>query len=75
MNEKWIGKSMTIWGGIVAALPGVFMALGWDIDIGGIEAAGTAVIQGLSVLIGFVMVVVGRLRANSGTPVTLKPKL
>lgn len=75
MNEKWIGKSLTIWGGIVAALPGVFMVLGIDVDIGGLEAAGKAVIEGVSIVGGMVMVIIGRLRANTGTPVTLKPKI
>lgn len=75
MNEKWVGKSLTIWGGIVAALPGIFMMFGWDIDISALSAAGIGVIQGVSVIVGLVMLVVGRLRANTGTPVTLKPKL
>ena len=75
MESKWVGKSLTVWGGLVASLPGLFMALDWDIDVGGLEAAGVAIIQGISVVAGFVMVVIGRLRANSGTPVTLKPKL
>ena len=75
MESKWIAKSLTIWGGVVAALPGLFMALGWDIDVAGLEAAGVAVIQGISVVAGFVMVVYGRLRANTGAPVTLAPKV
>ena len=74
MESKWIVKSLTIWGGVVLALPGIFKALGWDVDIGGLEAAGVAVIQGISVVVGFVMVVVGRLRANDGAPVALAPK-
>lgn len=75
MKSKWVAKSLTIWGGIVAALPGIFMVLGQNIDIGGLAEAGNAVIQGIGIIVGLAMVVVGRFRANKGTPVTLKPKL
>ena len=75
MNEKWVGKSLTVWGGIVAALPGIFAAFDIKLDAAGVDAAGIAVIEGASVVVGLVMVIIGRLRANTGTPVTLKPKL
>lgn len=74
MKTKWVAKSLTVWGGVVAALPGIFVMLGWDVNIDGVEAAGVGIINGASVIIGLVMVVVGRFRANRGTPVTLKPQ-
>ena len=75
MQSKWIGKSLTVWGGLVMALPGVFAALDWDIDTAGLEVAGIAVIEGISVVVGFVMVVIGRFRANEGAPVMWKPTI
>jgi len=75
MESKWIAKSLTIWGGIVAALPGIFVILGMDgIDISALSAAGNAIINGTAVIGGLVMVGIGRVRANTGKQVTLTPK-
>ena len=74
MQSKWIAKSLTVWGGLVMLLPGLAQLIG--IDVGNVQAigeAGSTVIVGLSEVAGFVMVVIGRLRANDGAPVTLKP--
>lgn len=75
METKWVGKSLTVWGGLVMILPGIAQLLG--VDIGSteeLETSGRTIIVGISEVIGFVMVVLGRLRANDGTPVTLVPK-
>lgn len=75
MDSKWVGKSLTVWGGVVLLLP--VLASVFGIEIGGVEgiaAAGVSIIEGIAAIIGFVMVVLGRLRANDGKPVTLVPK-
>ena len=77
MESKWVAKSLTIWGGIVVALPGLGAIIGIDFgDIVPLQAAGVAVINGLATIAGFVMLVIGRKRAASDSrPVTLLPKL
>ena len=75
MESKWVGKSLTVWGGVVLLLPVRASVVG--IEIGGVEgiaAAGVSIIEGIAAIAGFVMVVLGRLRANDGKPVTLVPK-
>lgn len=75
MESKWVGKSLTVWGGIVLLLP--VLAEVFGVQIGGVEgiaAAGASIIEGVAAIAGFVMVVLGRLRANDGKPVTLVPK-
>lgn len=75
MESKWVGKSLTVWGGVVLLLP--VLASVFGIEIGGVEgiaAAGVSIIEGIAAIAGFVMVVLGRLRANDGKPVTLVPK-
>jgi hypothetical protein len=74
MESKWIAKSLTIWGGIVVALPGLAAIIGLELpDVEVLQSAGVAVIEGAATIVGLVMVVIGRLRANTGAPVTLKP--
>ncbi len=76
MDSKWIAKSLTVWGGIVVALPGIGAIIGIDFgDIAPLQAAGVAVINGIATIGGFVMLVIGRKRAaNDNRPVTLLPK-
>ena len=76
MQSKWVGKSLTVWGGLVLILPGLAQLFGLDIgDTSGLDSAGQSIIMGLSEVVGFIMVVVGRFRANDGAPVALAPKL
>ena len=76
MQSKWIGKSLTVWGGIVLILPGLAQLFGTDIgDTSGLDSAGQSIIMGISEAVGFLMVVAGRVRANNGAPVALAPKL
>ena len=75
MESKWVGKSLTVWGGLVMILPGLAQLIG--LEIGNVQAigeAGSSVIVGISEVVGFVMVVLGRVRANTGKQVTLMPK-
>ena len=74
MQSKWIGKSLTAWGGIVLLLPVLGQLFGIEVgNMDAIGAAGEAVINGVVVVGGFIMLLIGRLRANNGTPVRLKP--
>lgn len=65
MDEKWVGKSLTVWGGLVVALPGLAKIFGFELgDLAELQAAGNAVINGLATVVGFFMVIIGRMRAK-----------
>ena len=76
MDSKWVGKSLTVWGGLVAILPGLGLMFGFELgDIAGLQAAGTAAINGIATVAGFFMVVFGRKKASKDDrKVTLLPK-
>jgi hypothetical protein len=56
-------SSLTIQGAIVAVLPIILSLLGVDLGVGGENIVSQAVEQGIQ-LVGIVMVIVGRYRAN-----------
>lgn len=76
MDSKWVGKSLTVWGGLVAILPGLAIMFGFELgDVADLQAAGNAAINGIATIGGFVMLVLGRKKAASDTrKVTLLPK-
>ena len=76
-QPKWIGKSWTIWGGIIAAAsaaaPIISAITGADItaeDVNQVGAGVANVAQGIGGLVGLLMVFYGRLRKDSA-PVVL----
>jgi len=85
-QPKWIGKSMTIWGSIVAIAATAYQTIGPILDAvgitapvtpGEIEAAGNAgslIITGGTALVGLIVTWIGRIRAGRNVqPVTVLP--
>jgi uncharacterized membrane protein len=64
MNSKNVVLSKTVWGGVIAILPQVLQMFGIDAPEGLPEQ--------LMGVIGFILVIWGRLTAN--TTLTVKPK-
>ena len=78
MEQKWIARSLTIWGLIVTVVstagPVFGPLIGIDVnpaDVAEVGAKGTTWINATGALIGSVMVIWGRLRST--TMVTLLP--
>lgn len=77
-ETKWIGRSMTIWGSIISAIPILATIFGWrlsdfGIDLAVLDAAGRNVLMGADALVGLGLTWYGRYRAKS--PVSILPKL
>lgn len=83
-KPKWIGKSMTIWGSVIAIATTAYQTVGPVLDAVGvtvpitpadIEAAGNAgslAITGVGAVVGLVLTWWGRIRAGKNVqPVTL----
>ena len=71
MDSKWIGKSLTIWGVIITGastvLPAVGPLIGLDLNAAEILQFGDSVTQAINAIggvIGVIMTVIGRMRAN-----------
>lgn len=63
-NDKWVVKSKGVWGGLIAFVPALFMAFGWEAgDLAGIEDLGNQVIAGV-VAVAALVAIVGRFVAT-----------
>ena len=58
MNDKWVLASLTIWGVIITLLGTL------NIPVPFTEEEGEGIIHAIAVLVGTVMVIVGRFRAT-----------
>ena len=68
--DKSIVKSITAWGGIVMILPTVLKLFGIDVSPAEVQTgwdSAMAVVSAVSEFVGFVMVIVGRLRAGGAS--------
>ena len=64
-GDKFAMKSKGVWGGIIAFIPSLAMALGWELgDLGGVEDLGNQVIAGV-VALAALGAIVGRFVAGS----------
>lgn len=74
--DKWFAKSLTMWGLVIAVLPGLSQLTGFEIsasEIADLEGQGKSLVDALQAIVGLVMGVIGRKRAT-GT-ITLLPRL
>ncbi len=74
MDNKWVLRSLTIWGGIVVFLVNVLPVLGpmvgFDISPDEVQEAGNAVsdvIKSVGTVVGLAMVFIGRARKGDLT--------
>lgn len=85
-KPKWIGKSLSVWGAIIAMAATAFQVIGPIADAVGVtvpvtpqdvqEAShtGELVITAVGAVVGLVLTVVGRIRAgNNVQPVSMLP--
>jgi hypothetical protein len=83
MGTEWVGKSLTIWGVIIALLTAVLPAVGllfpklagtitpeW---LAGIDATVKNVITSVGVLVGSIMISVDRFSGNTAKQLVWKP--
>ena len=74
-QSKWIAKSKTLWGAIIAALPVLAPIFGLDLspdDVAQIGDSGVSVIDAAFGVVGGLLVIYGRLTASQ--PATMLPK-
>lgn len=74
-DTKWIAKSKTLWGAVIAALPVLGPAVGLDLspdDVVAIGDSGVGLIDAAAGAVGFALVIWGRVSAS--TKATMLPK-
>lgn len=74
MREKWFVKSKTLWGAIIAALPGLLAVAGVQlpVDPDTLLSAGMDLLDALNEVAGLVLLIIGRYDAPN-TRLTLMP--
>lgn len=76
-QSKWIIKSKTLWGAIIAALPVLGPTLGLDLspdDVATIGDSGVNFIDAAAGAVGAVLVIWGRVSATTKATLLPKPK-